>query len=236
VKDGSLNIKAGVYDADIPYLADSRRTTVSRYISPVTLAGYGVELNGTRSGWTYAAGLNNSGRTLGKPTDRNFNTFENTYAWLMRDVNGQLVTARVFMDQQDPRDVKKSSSQRMQTEVNAFLNRGRVIVIPGVTFEHFADADHTQRDKVETALLETLLLLDKSNRWTFTGRYELRHMPQFDFQGATAFVEEDDAVITGDLAYMVNPNCRVALEYFAMRDNVQGPRQDQLQAYVHVGY
>jgi hypothetical protein len=235
-KDGVLNVKAGVYDADIFYLADSRRTTLSHYLSPVTLAGYGVELNGTRSGWIYAAGLNNSARAAGKPRDMSLNNFENVYAWLTREVGDQMVTARVFLDQQDPRDTTKSSAQHFQGEFNAFLNRGRLIVIPGVTFEQFADANLAQRDKAETLLLETMVLLDSNRRWTFTGRYELRHMPQFSFQGATAFPEEDDAMLTGDVAYMANPNCRIALEYVRTQDNVQGPRVNQIQAYVHLAY
>ena len=61
-KDGVLNLKTGIYDAEIPYLSDSRRTTWTHYLSPVTLAAEGIELNGTKSGWTYAAGLNNSAR------------------------------------------------------------------------------------------------------------------------------------------------------------------------------
>src|SRR5689334_20709462 len=33
-KDGALNFKAGIYDADIPYLADSRKTSLTEYLSP----------------------------------------------------------------------------------------------------------------------------------------------------------------------------------------------------------
>src|SRR5690348_4851462 len=108
VKDGALNVKGGIYDADVPYIASSRVTTQQDYLTPVTFDGRGVELNGTRTGWTYALGLINSDRTQGKPTDKTLNNLENVYAWLMRDLHGQLVSARVFLDRQDPRTADAS--------------------------------------------------------------------------------------------------------------------------------
>jgi hypothetical protein len=235
-KDGALNIKAGIYDAEIPYLADSRKTTNTGYLSPVTLDGEGVELNGTRSGWTYAAGLVNSGRTLGKPTDKTLNNLENPYGWLMRDFDGQLVCGRIALDSQDPRDSTKSRALHTQAELSAYLNRARWIVIPGVTYESYADPNDTQRDKVITGLLEGLVFLDPDSRWLFTGRYELRHMPKFDWQGSTVFPEEDDARVTANVSYLANPNARIGFELSHDSDNVQGPRVTTFQAYVHVGY
>lgn len=235
-KDGKLNVKLGIYDAEIPYLSDSRRTTWSHYLSPVTLNGQGIEFNGTQSGWTYAAGINNSMRTHGKADDKTLNTFENPYVWLLRDFSGQMVCARVFLDQQDPRDTTKSSSQHVQAEFNAYLNHGRWVVIPGVTYEHFADADPTQRDKMITGLLEALYFLDKDSRWLATARFELRHMPKFDFQGSTAFAEEDDQQIVANLGWYANPNCKIALEWTHNADNIQGPKIDEVQAFVHLAY
>src|SRR5207247_6536338 len=40
-KSSAANLKVGIFDADIPYLADSRRTTLAEYLSPVTLDGRG---------------------------------------------------------------------------------------------------------------------------------------------------------------------------------------------------
>jgi hypothetical protein len=235
-KDGRLNVKAGIYDAEIPYLADSRKTTLHEYLSPVTLDGRGVELNGQKSSWWYAAGLINSDRTVGKPGAKTLNNFENVYAWLLKDVNGQMVTARVYVDQQDPRRADKSTSRHVQAELNAYLNHGRWILIPGYTHESFSDADVTQRDKIETGLLEGMLMLDPNSQWVLTGRYELRHMPSFDVGGVQAFAEEDDALAVANLSYMLNPNCRIALEYSRAQDNVKGPKVDGVDAYVFVGY
>ena len=237
VKDGKLNVRAGIYDADIHYLADSRRMTLSHYLSPITLPGFGVELNGTQSGWTWAGGVSNSDRTLGKPSDKTLNNAENVYAWVTRDVtNHQLASARVFVDQQDPRSATKRSAQHLQVDVNAFLNSSRWWVIPGFTYEKFGDADFTQFDVQETGLLDTGLLFGTANRWAATGRLELQHRPEFQFEGVTAFPEADFSALTANLAYYVNPNAKLVLEYSRLHDNVQGPRLDSVNAYVFVGY
>jgi hypothetical protein len=246
VKEGGLNVKVGVYDADTPYLADSRRTTWTHYLSPITLDGLGVELNGTKTGWTYAVGLNNSSRTIGKAGDKTLNNAEKPYAWLMRDVRGQLVCARVVLDRQDPRDSTRSGSLHTQAELNAYVNSGRWVVIPGFTYEKFQDANPAvfdpedpatgARDKVMTGLMEGLLFLDKDSRWLLTGRYEIRHMPKFDFQGMPAFAEEDDQQIVANVSWYANPNAKVGLEWTHDSDNIQGPKIDQVQLFVHIGY
>src|SRR5215471_248342 len=82
-KNGALNVKAGIYDAEIPYLSDSRKTTLNGYINPITLDGQGVELNGAKSAWTYALGLNNSGRATGKAGSTSLNNLETWYGWVM---------------------------------------------------------------------------------------------------------------------------------------------------------
>ena len=140
---GRLNLKAGVYDAEIPYISDSRRTTWEGYLTPATLDARGVELNGINGAWTYALGVINSERTVGKPGSTSLHQMENPYVWLMRDLSGQLVTVRAFLDRQDPRKVSLDASQHLVVQGSAFLNggSGRWAVIPGFTYEHFADAD-----------------------------------------------------------------------------------------------
>src|SRR5689334_13540151 len=240
-KDGALNVKLGIYDQEIPYLSDSRRTTWTHYLSPVTLGAEGFELNGTKSDWTYALGLGNSSRTHGKSTDRSLNQLENTYAWLMRDFNGQLVTARVILDRQDPRDTTTSSSLHTQAELSAYLNHGRWVLIPGFTYEKFDKADETlfdpenltngARDKIETALLEGLVFLDKDSKWLLTARYEQRQMPKF-----MSLVKETDQEIVGGVNWYANPNARLGLEWSHLSDDIDGPKTNEVQAYVHLGY
>jgi hypothetical protein len=235
-KGGALNVKAGIYDADIPYLADSRSTTLAGYLTPVTLDGQGFEVNGTKNGWTYAAGLGNSGRTAGKPRDTSINHLENSYVWLMRDVKDQLVCARVFLDRQDPRDTTKTAASHVGVQGSVYLNKARWALVPGFTYESFADANASQRDKVMTGLLEGLMFLDKNSRWLLTARYELRHAPKFDFEGATAFAEQDNHQEVANLAFYATPNARLALEWAHAADNAGGPRLDTIDAFVNIAY
>jgi hypothetical protein len=236
-KNGVLNLRAGIYDADMLYLASSRRLTNTEYLLPVSLDGEGFEANGLSGGWSYAVGLINSGRTIGKANASSINNLENPYGWVTRDIRGgQLIGVRFVADHQDPRVSDKNSSLHTQTEVNAYLNGARWVLIPEYTYENFSDADLTQRDKTESGMLEGSVFIDKNQHWLFTGRYELRHMPKFDFQGSQAFAEEDDAQTVANLAWYSNPNAKVGVEYSHLSDNVQGPRTSQVQVYVHVGY
>src|SRR5262249_28250531 len=245
-KDGAINVKAGIYDAEIPYLADSRKTTLNGYINPVTLDGEGVELNGARSTWTYAVGLNNSGRTTGKAGDTSLNNLENWYGWLMKDVkNGQLVSGRVWMDRQDPRVADKTASNHLMGQVSAYLNKARWAVIPGYTYENFEDVPKTSGPGTGTmalngGLLEALMFLDSSNRWLVTGRYEIRHVGTSDVVAQKG----DDTQAELNLSLFVNPNAKVAIDWthatFKMHnfieDNPTEPVTDEVQIYAHLGY
>jgi hypothetical protein len=227
--DGKINVRAGIFDADIPYLASSRRTTQTDYLSPITLDGEGVELNGTRSGWTYAAGLVNSDRTTGKPTDKTLNNFENTYVWLMRDIRNYEITARWYADHQDPRKPDVSSSLHTQVDVSAFVDIPNAQIIPGYTYEKFSD--QPAENEVQIGLLEALVKFGGGGRWLATGRVELQHVSKTDLNPV-----EDLTLSVLNVAYMVNPNVRVAGEWSHGHDNVQGPRTDAAHAYVHVAY
>lgn len=229
VKDGQLNVKAGIYDAEIPYLADSRKTTLAPYLSPVTLDGQGVELNGTRGGWTYAGGLINSERTVGKPGDKSLNVLENTYVWLMRDVKGHLVTVRWYADHQDPRKPDARSSLHTQVDASAFINVAHAQIIPGYTYEKFAD--QPEENERQTGLLEALVQFGGGARWLATARYELAHVSKTDLNP----VEDTNAEVLG-LAFYANPNLRLAGEWSHGADNIEGPRTDVLSAYVLLGY
>ena len=245
-KSGAMNIKAGIYDADIPYLADSRKTTLNGYINPVTLGGQGVELNGMKSTWTYAAGLNNSGRTTGKAGASTRNNLENWYGWVMKDVsNGQLVSGRVWMDRQDPRVADKTASNHLMGQVSAYLNKARWAVIPGYTYESFEDVPKTNGTGTGTmslsgGLLEALMFLDPANRWLVTGRYEIRHVGTSDVVAQSG----DDTQTELNLSLFVNSNAKVAIDWTHatlkqhnfIEDNPTEPRTDEVQIYAHLGY
>jgi hypothetical protein len=245
-KAGALNVKAGIYDAEIPYLADSRKTTLNGYINPVTLDGQGVELNGAKSRWTYALGLNNSERTTGKADSKSLNNLENWYGWLMRDVkDGQLVSGRVWLDRQDPRVADKTASNHVTAQVSAYLNHARWAVIPGYTHESFEDVPKTSSVgtgtlSVNGGLLEALVYLDSSSRWLVTGRYEIRHVGTSDVVAQKG----DDTQTELNLSCFVNPNAKIALDWThatfkqhnAIEDNPTEPITDEVQLYAHLGY
>ena len=245
-KNGALNVKAGIYDAEIPYLSDSRKTTLNGYINPITLGGQGVELNGARSAWTYAVGLNNSGRTTGKAGATSLNNLENWYGWVMRDVkNGQLVSGRVWLDRQDPRVPDKTASNHLMAQASAYLNRARWAVIPGYTYESYADIPKTSGIGTGTmslngGLLEGLFFVDQANHWLVTGRYEIRHVGTSDVVAQKG----DDTQTELNLSCYVSPNAKIALDWThatfkmhnAIEDDPTEPKTDEVQLYAHLGY
>ena len=229
--DGKLNVKLGIFDGEIPYVSDARRTTMAGYLTSWTQDNAGIELNGTQSAWTYAAGVVNSERTVGKPDAKGLNQLENFYGWLARDISSSMVTARVRMERQDPRVAGKTASLHRQVDVSAYLSpsSGRFAVIPAVTLEHYDD--QAAAKDVNTGMVEAIALLDKASRWAVTGRVEMANVP------AAGGLEAANTTQTAlDLAYYVNPNARVAVDWTHLSDDVQGPKVDQLQAFVHVGY
>ena len=230
-KDGALNLRAGIYDAEIPYLSSARRTTLVDYLAPVTLDAQGFELNGARQGWTYALGLMNSGRTHGAPGDQVFNRLEDTYLWVMRDIRGQLVTARVLLDHQDPRNESNSSSLHTQIDLSALLTLNHLSLIPAYILETHSDPDLETPDRVHHGMLEALLPLDPGGRWVLTGRCEVQHTPR------TALLAEADQWLGAlNVGCYVNSNAKLGLEWAHSGNNVGEPFVDAAQAYVHIGY
>jgi hypothetical protein len=229
--DGKLNVKVGIFDGEIPYLSDARRTTMAGYLTSWTQDNKGIELNGTASGWKYAGGVVNSDRTQGKAGSTNLNQLENVYGWLCRDIGNSMVTARVRLEQQDPRAAGKNASTHTQTDVSAYLatSSGRFAVIPAYTFEQFGDP--TFPKSVNTGMLEAIGLLDKDGKWVATGRFEDGVAPS-----ANGFESSTTTQTALNLAYYVNPNARVALDWTHFTMDHGGPKTDELQAFVHVGY
>lgn len=229
--DGKLNVKVGIFDGEIPYISDARRTTMSGYLTDWTQDNQGIELNGAGSSWLYAAGVVNSTRTQGKAGSNNLNQLEDVYGWLSREIGNSMVTARVRLERQDPRAADKDASLHTQTDLSAYLSpeSGRFAVIPAVTLEHFGDVT-TEKD-VDTGMLEAISTLGKDGKWVATGRFEDRRTL------AAGGLDASNLTQTAlDLAYYVNPNARVGLDWTHLAEDHGGPKQDQLQAFVHVGY
>ncbi|HEY6196629.1 MAG TPA: hypothetical protein VI504_16485 [Candidatus Eisenbacteria bacterium] len=229
--DGKLNVKLGIFDGEIPYLSDARRTTMAGYLTDWTQDNRGIELNGRTNPWMYAAGVVNSDRTQGKAGSTNLNQFENVYGWLTREINNCMVTARVRLERQDPRAADKDASTHMESNFSLYLtpSSGRFAVIPAVTLEHFSDVPSAK--DIDTGMVEAIALLDKDGRWVGTGRFEDRRTLA---SGGVDATSETQAAL--NLAYYVNPNARVALDWTHNALDHDGPKADELRAFVHVGY
>lgn len=234
IKHGALNLKVGLFDVDFPFLANSRRTTIQRYLSPVSIRAGGFELNGTRALWTCGAGLMNSHRRAAnaKPGTRTFNQLEDTYFWIMRDVGRQVFGARMLFDRQDSNLPIHIWLQHLQVHGGALLDFGRLEVIPAYTFDRFDDRPAAGvHDKHQLALIEALALLDREGRWVLTARLE------HDYRTGTHLTPEEDRHQEAlGLARYISPNARVSLDWAHAGDNLAGPKSDRLDAYVHVGY
>jgi len=237
-KNGLMNVKAGIYDADVPYLADSRKTTLTGYLNDrVTIPASGLELNGISNTTWYAVGLINSGRDTASvramnPGTTSFNQLENLYGWVMKEMGPYAYSARVYLDRQNPRKMNVSASQRMQVDVSAYADRGRVILIPGYTYEKFQDQFAGLPDQDHTGMLETMILLDKTNHTVLTARYEHQYAPKSNGSPGP----QDHGVGTLNLAYYINANARFGVDWAHTSDNVRGPTSDEFQAFVWVGY
>lgn len=229
--DGLMNVKVGIFDGEIPYLSDARRTTLAGYLTDWTQDNRGVELNGTNSKWMYAAGLVNSQRTQGRAGSNSLHQLENVYAWLERDISSSMVTARVLLDRQDPRKADATASLHRSIDVSAYLSpsSGRWALIPAVTLEHFNDVD-VEKDR-NTGMLEAITTFGNEARWVATGRYERSMTPA---AGGAPDLNLNQAAV--NLAYYVNPNARIALDLTHGEQNGYGPKLDQVQVFVHVGY
>jgi len=229
--NGKLNVKVGIFDGEIPYISDARRTTMASYLTSWTQDNAGIELNGTSSAWKYAAGLVNSDRTQGKAGSTNLNQFENVYGWLCRDIGNSMVTGRVRLEQQDPRAAGKSASTHTQADVSAYIatSSGRFAIIPAFTYEQFEDP--TFPKTVNTGMIEAIGLLNKDGKWVATGRFEDANAPS-----ANGFESSTTTQTAFDLAYYVNPNARVGLDWTHLTVDHGGPKTDEVQAFVHVGY
>lgn len=234
MKHGVLNLRAGDFSVEFPYLADSRRTTLERYLAPVSIPARGFEINGARALWTYGAGLINSRRieANAKPGTRTFNQFEDTYFWIMRDLGRQVVGARMLFDRQDSNLPIHIWLQHLQVHGSALLDFGRLEVIPAYTFDRFDDRPAAGiHDKHQLALIEALALLDREGHWVLTARLEHEYRT-----GTDLTPEEDHDLEALGLARYISPNAGVSLECAHAGDNRAGPKLDRLDAYIHVGY
>jgi len=234
VSSGALNVRLGRFAVEAPYLSEARRNTLLGYLSPITLDARGLEINGVRSAWTWAAGLINSQRHLeeARPGTRTFNTLEDTYLWFMRDFGGQKLGARMFFDRQDSDVPIHFWLQHLQAQASGCFGSRRLLVVPAYTFNRFDDRPAPGiHDKHEIGMLEAIAVPDRGERWTLTARYEHEYRTRTPYSP-----EEDHQLGVMNVAFDPAPNARIAFEWSHLGDNFGGPRVSQIGAFVRVAY
>lgn len=166
---------------------------------------------------------------MGAPGAKNLNTFENAYAWLMRDVGEHAVAVRVYRDRQDPRLETATASASTQVDASALIRLPRVVVVPAYSHQKLADTDTD--NTIQTGGLECNVLLDPTARWMLTGRYEQQHVTSSD--GSPA---DNLRLATANLSYYVSINAKVGLDYSRISDHLAATHTDVMQAFFFVGY
>ena len=128
-------------------------------------------MNGAADAWSYGAGLIESRRSLSHApaATRLFGRPEDTYFWLMRDLGGQEIEARMLFDRQDSDLAALAWLQHLQAQASARLEWGRLELVPAYAFDRFDDRPsagiHQRR---QTGLLEARVPLDAARRLKLT--------------------------------------------------------------------
>jgi hypothetical protein len=234
VRGAALNLKAGDFLVQGPYLALSRADRFRDYLSNESLPARGLELNGAAGAWRYGAGLIRSRRALpnGGTLTRVVGRLEDTYYWLGREIGGQEIGVRMLFDRQDSNLAYLAWLQHLQAQVSALLAFGRVELVPAYALDRFDDRPgggiHQRR---QTALLEARVPLDATERWKLTA------FAEHDYTTRTVLSREADRHEEAlELGFDVRQNAEVAVEWRHAADNVAGPRVDELHTWIRFGY
>src|SRR6185369_951848 len=158
-KAGALAVRAGRFDAVLPFLSNDSRLTVAGDLAPLAFAARGVELDGARADWSAGAGLSLSDRTLaGGASPRPIHPpLEDTYFMLGRRFGAQTVGAQMLFDRQDSHLATLSWLQHMRCQLAAQVAMSRVTLVPA-RYEHdyrtrntYDPEDHRQQEVLQLA-------------------------------------------------------------------------------------
>lgn len=230
----AFHVRAGRFPTEFPFLAADRRTTLRRYLTPVTIDGDGVELGGEQGAWSGAAALLDSQRNAGldKPGTRTFNRFEDTCWSLMHGDAERGMGIRVWFDRQDSNLPVHTWLQHVQAAVSAALTAGRVTIVPAYVQDRFDDRPAVKiHDKFHSGLVEAIGRFGADDRWTLTARLEHVYHTRTPL---TPREDTRDQVV--DLTRRLNPNTQVAVEWFHGPQRLGDPRDTGIAARVVVDY
>jgi hypothetical protein len=232
---GALNLKLGDCRVRGLYVDESHPARLGSALPVENLPARGLELNGSARDWTYGAGVLESWRSR-PPTaaaGQVIGRLEDPYVWLIRDIGGQRVGARMLFDRQDSYDLAYLAwMQHLQAQASAVLKHGRLDLVPAYTFDRFDDRPsaglHQRR---QTLLLEAHLPLDAAERWRLTAYAE------HDRTTRTVYTREADHHQEAlELGLGVRPNAELAVEWLHTGDNIGGPHVDDVNTFLRIAY
>jgi len=227
---GALAVRVGRFEAGLPFLSPERSPLLSPFLAPVAIAAEGVELQGVRRGWTAAAGITNSERTLANVGDNvtSFSRIENQYVWAMREARGQFAGARLLFGRQ-PSDISYHAwLQRLQLVIGASLGGERVRLQPAYVLDRLDDRPAPGiHQRQQYAVLEGVAQLDPAGTNTLALRVEHGHLTP-----TVLTAGEDHDREAARLARWLAPGVRLAVEGSHTGDNLGRPHEVHVDASV----
>jgi len=229
-----LDLRAGRFDAELPFLSRTRRTTLAPYLTPVAFGARGLELRGRPAGWTWATGLAFSDRRVsGGVAPRPIAPpLEDTYLRLTHAIGSGTVGAQFLFDRQDSPLRTLSWVQHLRGTVAASAGGPRLTIVPAWVFDRFDDRPAAGiHERHQFVLLEAVGEIDPLGRFSSTLRWE--------HDTRTRNVIDPEArrdLEAVDLAWRARPNAQVAIEW-TNRDERPAPhRQEQVDAFVRASW
>ena len=230
---GALALRAGRFDAVLPFLSNDARLTVSPYLTPVAYGARGFELEGARADWNAAAGLSLSDRTLaGGVSPRSIEPpLEDTYFQLGRRFGAQTLGAQMLFDRQDSHLATLSWLQHMRCQVAAQLACPGVTLVPSYVFDRFDDRPMPGvHERHQYYMLEGIVPL-LSSRWVMTARYEHDYRTRNTYDPADHRQQE-----VLQLAWQAIPNARLGLEAARTDDRLARQGNADLEAFAQASW
>lgn len=233
VAGAPLDLRLGRFDAELPFLSRTRRTTFAPYLAPATFDARGIELRGRPAGWTWATGLALSDRRVsgGISPRRIAPPLEDTYLQFTGAIAGGTFGAQFLFDRQDSPLRTLSWVQHLRGTVAASAGGPRLTIVPAYVFDRFDDRPAAGiHERHQFYLLEAVGEIDPRGRFTSTARWERDARTRNVIDPGTH--RDLEAV---DLAWHALPNAQLAIEW-TNRDGRPAGRQDQLGAFVRASW
>jgi hypothetical protein len=200
----SAGLRAGEFDAELPFLSARRRSTLTPYLAPVTIDARGFEIRQELWKGAVGAGLVQSHRALSE-----VERLQDTYVWARQGWGSAELGARVWFDREDSYVPPLPWLQHLQYLVAGRWTRGGLEIVPAYLQDRFDDQPVIKNhDKHRYFLLETVVPLDRGGRWSATARCE-----RFYRTRTPTTPEEDSWLGVANLAYQVKSNAQIAVEW-----------------------